>query len=343
MHIRTLGAAIATATALTLATPTLSLEGSVARATTVDQQTISVDFRGGALAEFVAAIRRGAGDLAVNIIYDPEFSQLHIAPIRLEQVYLRDALHIASHMSNTRPGLLPDGRKASWEVEVTGDGPGAPVFLLSVWVDEASEEGDEEHDQPYYEHSTVVHSLASLLTGPHPLTADAVLSSIQVAIDMTEQGDADLRFHADTGLLFARVTFDQARTVEQTIVRLNDSVSYMQHARTRSQFDQFLAEIGVESKDEAVRLIDESKLLSLQISDQQNTLKEMSNAMAMDSQARQRDHEHLEHEIRNLMAQLQQVRAFAEDLQRSNQRLEDERNTLRAELDSLRADRRPRE
>ena len=341
MNIRTLGTTLVTAAALSLATPSLArqADGGQGGQRSVEQ-LISINFDGGSLSEYVDALRTASADIPVNILFPPEFARLSLPPIQLEQINLYNALEIAAGLSQNRPSLMPDGREASWDVEIAGGGPGAPVFLISAWAYELDEEPNEDEQEEYFDRFTMVQSLAGLITGEHALGADAVLSSIQIALEMADQGDADLRFHEDTGLLFAQVTEKQHDAIEETVVRLMESASHMRRVHSRSEFSEFLELLQVESKEDAFQAVTEAREMANQVRMKQAQVADMRRAIESEQLARDRQAHRLEQEIATLQIELRQFRSVAEDLERQNQRLIDERETLRVEVEALRADRR---
>ncbi|MEQ8316839.1 MAG: hypothetical protein RIE77_13275 [Phycisphaerales bacterium] len=349
MHVRTLAAALIAATTMSVASPQAfgqsggraGVSGSVSD----DRRFITLEFTGGSLDAFIRQIRKSAGESPVNILYPQEFAELQLPAMQFEQVDVATALRVAAGLSESRPMLMPDGREAMWEVAGVGGGGGAPVFLISVYAEELDEEHGEsepEHEE-YFERFTMVQSLAGLIAGEHALGADAVLSSIEIALDMVEQGDADLRFHEDTGLLFARVTMDQQHAIEETVGRLTESASFMRRAQSQSQFSEFLDALQVDSQKEAIQIVREARQTAEQIGVQQAQMEDMRRAIESEHLTRERQAQRLEQEIAALQLELRQVRTVAEDLERQNQRLKDERETLRSELEAMRAERRPRQ
>lgn len=347
MNPRTLLAAVATAAtlALTNPTPTLAQEGGMGSVARSERELISVDFKGGSLADFIAQIRQAAGPMPVNIIYPPEFAELRLPPMQFEQVCLDSALEIAAYISEYRTISMPDGREAGWEVEQLPGGRGTSVFVINAWAEDIPQEhehDDEEHEE-HFERATIVQSLAGLIAGEDAMSADAVLSSIQIALDMVEQGDADLRFHEDTGLLFARVTEDQHYALEQTVRRLSESADFMRHAQTESEFHRFLKHFGAESQEDVVRMINEARAALERAQNMERELGEMERSITAELDGARRQIGQMDREIAALSTQLRQTRAMAEQLERQNQQLRAERQELANQLDTLRAQQEPRQ
>lgn len=346
MHTRTIVAALATAATLALTNPTTTLAQSAGGGSvvSVDHKLISVDFKGGSLADFIAQIRQAAGGMPINILYPPEFAQLQLPPMQFEQVHLDSALRVAASLSEYRPVFMPDGREAGWEVDRVAGGQGAPVYVINVWASEFDDESDHEEDhEEHIERATIVQSLANLIAGEDAMSADAVLSSIQIALDMVEQGEADLRFHEETGLLFARVTSEQHYALEQTVHRLSESADFMRHAQTESEFQRFFKHIGAGSQEDAIRMINEARAALERARTLERERGELERSFAAELDAARRRIGQMEQEIAALSNQLREARTIAEELERQNQQLRTERQELAIQLDALRARQEPRQ
>lgn len=334
--------AILTAAAImtaTLATPSFT-QAETAIQERSEQFLVSIDFEGGSLASFVSGLREAAGDMPVNILFQPEFAELQLPPIELEKVDIYSALRVVSSMSEVRPAEMPDGREATWEVQPLGS-TGAPVFMISVWAEEIIDEDQE--PERYYKRFTMVHSLAGLIAGEHSLGADAVLSSIEIALEMVDQGDADLRFHEDTGLLFARVTEAQHLAIEQTVGRLTESAADFRRANAQSELDRFLKRLGVESAEGALLKITQGREAEKSAEQMRQELSDMERSLRAEFDASQRRLMQMEQEIASLHTQLREARTIAEELERQNQRLESERDALRAQLTVRQPEQDPRQ
>ncbi|MEO1279443.1 MAG: hypothetical protein AAFV77_10855 [Planctomycetota bacterium] len=330
MNIRTLGATLATAAAFSLATPILAQEaGNESPSRQAMMKLVSIKFDGGTLSDYVRELRKAAGDTPVNVLYPQEFGALRVPAIQLEQVGLYNALEVPAGLSQHRLSLMPDGREASWDVDVQSRGVGAPVFVIEVWADDLHSERDEEEHEEEFDRFPTVQSLAALISGEHALDADAVLSSIQIALEMADQGDADLRFHEDTALLFARVTEQQHDAIDETVGRLMESASFMRNAHGRGQVGRFLNEMDVES-------IDQAKNMLLQAREMRGMIQDMQREIAGQNDAHRRQVVQMEEEVSVLRVELRQARSVIEDQQRSLSRLEAEAARLQAERAALR-------
>lgn len=278
MHFRTLAAALAAAATITLANPAPSLAqmsggGSVV---SVDSKLISVEFKGGSLADFIAQLREAAGGMPVNILYPPEFAGLQLPPMQLEQVLLDSALRVASTLSESRPAMMPDGRKASWEVDRQGGGPGAPVYVIHVWAEELDESPEVVPDKKQQPRFTAVHSITELTTGSGRMSADDVLSAIQAALAIEgEGGDTEIRFHEQTGLVFARVTPSQGSVIEQTLDNLDRSMRARQHGESQSEIESIYKATGTSSTAEVIMRVRAADDMRTRVLELQRTIAEL--------------------------------------------------------------------
>ncbi len=356
MNIRRLGATVATVTALSLATPTFAIQSGGGTAGRTQLETISVDFAGGSLADFVSALRQASDGQAVNILYQPEFAGLQLPPMRLDEVHLYSALRVAARLSEDRPALMPDGREAMWEVEADGGGGGSHIYVISVWADEHEDEHDEyeheedEHEEEEHERFTTIQSLAGLISGRHAMDADAVLSSIQIALDMTDEGDADLRFHEDTGLLFARVTSMQEDAMHETVGMLMQSAAARREAHSQSQTSRLLDALGVDSAEDAMRRLNAAEAALDEATQMERRVREVQADFEAEMRGQQRMTAQLDEEVSELRARLRQAEEIVQEQQHQRRELEvrlermrAERDTLRAELEAMKERVRPRE
>ncbi len=169
---------------------------------------ISVKFQGGSAAQFIAAIRRVAGEL--NVVVAPEASEITIPAMTLNGVTPPAALNLVDGTTHQSRG----GRS----VKLT-------VKHMRVYSP---------HERPTYQ--VVAHVMgptASTSAGVWTLAgvlesgigSEAVLSAIQLALEVLGSGiPADVRFHEETALLIARGDTDQLQTIHEVLDRLHDAL-----------------------------------------------------------------------------------------------------------------------
>lgn len=178
---------------------------------------ISINFRGGTLAEYVAAVREAAGPDGTNVLFSQEAGSVSVPPVQLQSVSVRIALEVLEDV------LLPSDVGRSLTVATHTDGEAAPVYSI---------QGAGGH-QPSLTITNVL-SLNSICkpiwlnsTGSEIfLSQDTALSAVETAVNLGSRGAsaAEVRFHADSGLLMIVGTPDQVRTAELVLDQLRSDV-----------------------------------------------------------------------------------------------------------------------
>lgn len=239
-----------------------------------------LDFKGGPFDAFVKALREAAGGQPVNIVYPPEAGGLPVPPVSLRDVDVYTALRVAQP-GTTNP-LRIDGRPVIWRTDRISGG-GAPVYQIEV-----RDIGDPrtlQSKEPQIKRHTVVHTITELITGTGAMSADDVLSALQAAVAM-EEGQKDgqevkLAYHEGTGLLFARVTADQAEVISNTIMSLRVSRDARGERERRDPLESTLAMVGAKDVNDLIMKINMAKNLRNQILDLQAINAEQQNRIIM--------------------------------------------------------------
>lgn len=272
----TLKAATVALAVLAIAAPTVAQEDPGSRrGSNGDPIIADLDFDGGSLEAFVRALRKAAGDSPVNIVYGPEAAGIPVPPIDLQHVdafmALRSVSQASSSLVKRDPQLVP----FIWNVDrISGDG--TPVYTIQVHElsrGRASGPGS----VPAAQLHTAVHSIANLTSGPGAMSADDVLAAIQLGLEMDGKGDAKLSYHEETGLLFARVTNEQANAIEMTIVHLRQSMAARKDGESRSQLEAVFEATGVRTVGELVERVRGTDALRLRVADLQRTVRDLEN------------------------------------------------------------------
>ncbi len=169
---------------------------------------ISVKFRGGSAAEFIAAIRRVANEL--NVVVAPEASEITIPAMTLSGVTPPAALNLVDGTTHQSRG----GRSVKLTVK---------------------------HMQVYSPHERPTYQVVAHVRGPTASTnagvwtlavvlesgvgSEAVLSAIQLALEVLGSSTpADVRFHEETALLIARGDADQLESIDEVLDRLHEAL-----------------------------------------------------------------------------------------------------------------------
>ena len=230
-----------------------------------------LNFKGGPFEAFVEALREAAGDQPVNIVYPPEAGGLPVPPVNLREVDVYTALRSAQPGSD-RPIRVGEQVVVWWTDRIAGDG--APVYTVEV-----RDVRDPRIVRPsgaQLQQQTVVHTITELTTGSGRMSADDVLSAIQAALAI-EGGDEDtqLRFHEQTGLVFARVTPNQGSVIEQTLVNLDRSMQARQRGESKSEVEAIYQATGTRSADELVMRVRAADDMRARVLELQRTIAEL--------------------------------------------------------------------
>jgi hypothetical protein len=218
--------------------------------------TVSVNFKGGTLAEYVKALRAATSE-PVNIALQGEAASIRVEPMELRDVGIEAALHAALGGSVGRMVMEPDGTQSQVilnTIASSGGGDGPMVFSVSREVQRAS--GGR---SPIKGNMVEVYSLQPLVqpgAGGKEDAAVVALTAIETALALTQEeggSEPEIKFHQDSGLLLVRGTGPQVSLVGQVVKRLtsdHDQRSGMQtQLRLRAierQADVRKAEIRVQ-------------------------------------------------------------------------------------------------
>jgi type II secretory pathway component GspD/PulD (secretin) len=275
---------------------------------------LSLQFRGGTLAEYVRAVEQaGRGPEPVNIVVSGPAEQVRLAPIAVREVDVATALRLAVNMSRTQEGILVNYEELA--------GAFAPVHHVSVIM----------HPRPIasrVRQETEVFSLRELLRAEMP--PQTVLSAVEAALRVDEEAaEPVLRFHEPSGLLIVRGSAPQVRTVAQVVAQLTATAQEMHRERQRREINAAIEERRqqhAELEEEIARLTPGPRPGQTPA----EAIQQHEENMAQTHVLRSR-HERLQQEIRRLETQ----RAALSEAVRIAQ-LEDENARLRAEIAELR-------
>jgi hypothetical protein len=188
------------------------------------EQTVTVSFSGGTLADFVAAVR-GAGN-GLNILAPSEASKVGPLPaITLVNAPVSSALEAVT--------TIVDRSRFDVVVHTMRNGPpNQTVYSVRVSVAPSAE------PRPLEPRQVKVFSLRGLTDSPGKkaegtmLPTQTVLTAIDTGLALaTEEGDTPvLKYHTDSGLLFVRGTAAQLAVVAQTLEQLHNDLLHLQAA-----------------------------------------------------------------------------------------------------------------
>lgn len=203
------------------------------------QRTFGVSFDGGSIREYVAALRKAAGDIPVNVLISGDEEALELPEIVLEKVTVENAINALNFV-----------RTDECVVGVNSTGHGEEE-VFAVYVESRRPRGrtggpiiKEEPAQPT---SFEVFSLAQLLESPADEeggpTADTttLLTAIDTALEMAGAGGStDIKFHPDSGLLIIKGDERETKLVGRLINEVYNDVT-----RRRVELRNLKAELSV--------------------------------------------------------------------------------------------------
>ncbi|MCW5756582.1 MAG: hypothetical protein KIT54_05025 [Phycisphaeraceae bacterium] len=245
----------------------------IAQTASPDPQThpISINFKGGTLAELVAALKAASPDRPVNIIYSAEAGQIPIPPFEVTDADLYSTLQSLSYTSSGSPVTLDFGRLVSWQISRVDYG----VFSIQLSSNPRpvfDSRGRQVQAGGPVNRYTTIQTIAELTIGGTAMSADDVLSALQAALAMQGGEEVKLAYHEATGLVFASVTGEQGQVIENTIMMLRQSYrEWRDHARQQQQNTDTGKQIK-ELSEQVTRLVEENKELRKQIAFMQSVV-----------------------------------------------------------------------
>ncbi len=186
--------------------------------------TIGVDFAGGTLAEYVAAVRTNAGEWAVNVAFTDGADRLTMPAVSFRNVQLETAVRAMAQLATARGGRVRvSDAGANTQNPFPGPVGGAPMFVVGV---------DRPRDADTVETFSRVLSIANLTTPkgeqPAAMSPDVILSAIEAAVQNDTSNPPNIRFHKDSGLLFVSGTKQQVELAVEVLGRLENDTKARQ-------------------------------------------------------------------------------------------------------------------
>lgn len=169
---------------------------------------IDVRFPGGTAAQYIATIRKAAGD--INIIVASEAARVSMPPVTLRNVSVRVALNLLDGKVNESPEHVVRLKMASLPTYAPNEQPSYEVRA-------------EVHRNRQRVPGAYVWTISALLDNDIPSTA--VLSAVEMALEVVgSETTLDVRFHEDTGLLIAMGDLGQMETIAGVLGQLQETV-----------------------------------------------------------------------------------------------------------------------
>ncbi|MCB9844587.1 MAG: hypothetical protein H6811_01175 [Phycisphaeraceae bacterium] len=191
---------------------------------------IDVRFAGGTVEQYVRALQAAAGQTPLNVIVTPEAAGAAVSPVELRRVDLASAMRAVE--SVTDAGRLT--------IEAVGSVDGAPAFYRVFFQMRGN--GGAPHVQ------TEVFSISEAL-GDGGTSVESALSAVEAALALSKSSArAEMKFHEESRLLFARATDADLDTIRQVLVSLRNDAR-RDREPNRDEYTKWLAEVLARSQD----------------------------------------------------------------------------------------------
>lgn len=188
----------------------------------VQGPVISLEFPGGTMREYVAAVQRAAGKETVNVLLPAEAADLPLPPISMKEVTARTALEALQWafpvMGPSRVEITPIGAPEA----------GAPTFAIAYRRDQTFVPGPGGTSVPMNAAGGVEVFSIRELVDPAEGEAEAIpvetlLTSIEAALSVGNLGtEPELRFHEESGLLILRGAPNHIMTVRSLLKAIRE-------------------------------------------------------------------------------------------------------------------------
>lgn len=217
-----------------------------------DVPVVSLIFKGGTLEQFVNAIREASPD-GVNIVLDQDAAELPVPAITLKSAGVGAALRSVSLLHTTQPlGPLDMGMPVQAE-EIRPRSPGeAPIYVVhrmqaTTTLPLMATEGDRRLRVASIQE--IVSPPAGWGAGAPRVPVERVLSAIDTVLGLRSDpagAVAEMKYHADTGLLVYEGNIGQIEAIEEVLKRVRDDVmqqrAQWRDADVRARGDEFQRE-----------------------------------------------------------------------------------------------------
>ncbi len=186
-----------------------------------NSESLSVQFPGGTLREYVNALN-AATETPLNIILQNEAADLPVPPIELRSVAVGTALEVA--VPDRSEVFMADdgsqGRLTQTIRQINSDSRFAPAYIINVVRQTRRPGVNSASSQPST--SIEVFSLAEIVRDESEI--ESALHAVDIALGLSPSSNkAELKYHEETGLLIVSGTKAQIKSINKVIVRLSDA------------------------------------------------------------------------------------------------------------------------
>ena len=240
-------AASATLAALALLCPTVSAQDVVTQdgathlqlqASPPGSRLIDVQFSGGTVADYIAALRKA--DAAANVVLIPPASEVQLPTIELKCASINAAVYLLNDLLVPHPSGLAKLQVGSVDRRQADE---SQIYTVGAMLNKPGR-NDPAANTLNAPLETRVWSIADLLDN-HELQAEQILSAIEGGLDLLkdEYKPAQIRFHADTGLIIASGHSAQVGIIHEIIHNLWEArQQQVERSRPLSEWQQAVNE-----------------------------------------------------------------------------------------------------
>jgi len=217
---------------------------------TSSQPLISVDFPGGTVAEYIIALKRSSPDTPINIVASDRAAKQVLTAICLKNVVVSVAVY-SIQAASTSPKMVwrveqivqpfqqvddPESASKAFRVECVSAGQGYNLVVQAFSL------------QPILGSGGIKGAEAS---------STVALTAIETGLKLQDPENSDgveLKFHADSGLLFVRGTKEEVQLVSQIVARLREDSEGRREATERLEREEILRELALKDAELALKL-----------------------------------------------------------------------------------------
>jgi len=192
--------------------------------------TVSVQFPGGSLEDYVNTLRSAAPGFSV-VVTVPESRDIKIPAIKLDSVSFAPAVRLLEGEYQ-----LGDGNSVQLFISDLGGqlGDNHPARVYKIW-----RERQHIHRAPT---QVRVWNIGGLIGSDRK--AEDILTAVETAVGLLEgYADAKIRYHAETNLIVASGEEEQLRAIDRVIVGLHESRKSPDERRSEAQTKESLRDL----------------------------------------------------------------------------------------------------
>lgn len=209
--------------------------------------TVSVEFAGGTVGEYVASLKKAAGPgTPVNAILSDSASRMALAPISLKSVSVETALQAIEAAAGSADGVWLIGAIGQVMPDVLGGV--AQAFSVDFRPNERMARG--------MSRRLVVYSMDEVTGAQGGVTPEVVLTAIEstLAMQTDPATKAELKYHKESGLLIVRGMAQDVEAVAQVLDRLGDDIRRRTRDASRAKSADILLRGNVQRAEIRVRV-----------------------------------------------------------------------------------------